>query len=522
LKKKIDPEIICFMLLFSIGLIVRFLFIRDNKEFLEDSYTWSIIAQETWANNGIYTDPFGGHNDIWLPLWGSVAALVTGFVPIEHDLMALRIFNSILSMTTLLIIWNLTRIGYEDRYKIVRLLFSLIYCINPLLIVHGTQATNIPLGCFLIACVLWIYHKFENHRKYFFAGVVIGLACLTRYEYWILIIFMIPYLLLIDKVKLKNFSLFIIPSIMLPASWALYRIKADGEESFVNHYLTGEGSKGSNLMGDAILNGWETVNIPLEFTWYLFIILFILLFSILKMDKEKSTKKPLALATLFCIIIYFEIVFLAFRGISPAWHRYHLLYLPIVIPLLGSGHLYDYINKTASEKVRTSEDSNGETNTNEVTNINVKNISHLKVILGIGVSLLIISLSYYDMIEYNSSYSELKIDYMAGEILEKEWEEKGGRILCDLPAVVVSSNIPIKYFDRTSELGWNQTAWLDIFIDWDIKFLVYTDRGYAFISYVGQYKIEHYSPPEITYTEIWNSTVYTNQEIIIYEITIDT
>jgi hypothetical protein len=137
------------------------------------------------------------------------------------------------------------------------------------------------------------------------------------------------------------------------------------------------------------------------------------------------------------------------------------------------------------------------------------------------LSIVLILIGSTGTILYDDHFEDLDSDLEAGRILGEEWESSKGKILCDIPAVVTSSRIPVKYFMRTSDLGWNQTYWPEYFKANDIKWLVFTDRDYAFISYVGTHKILTLSPPELTYLEVYREGASENPQIVIYRIIID-
>lgn len=504
-----------FILIISFGFAIRLIYIFNHPEFLEDSYTWSIISQETWSNHGIYSDPFGGHDRIWPPLWGMIGAFVTNVVPIKYDLDALRIFNATISLLTLSIIWSLTRKGFQNQFMIPRLFFALAYCCHPFLIVHGTQGTNLPLGVLLIACMLWTFQRFDDNKGIFLAGIFIGLACLSRYEYWILVPIMIPLLQLIMKVNLKKIIIFSIPAFLLPSCWVIRRINAEGQKSFIEHYISGEAGKSSNLLGNAFSNGLHSISFPFYLTVFLSFALFLAIIIYIFEYKKSSKGNIVFLGIVINIIIYFELAILAFTGISPAWRRYHILYFPLILPLLASFEVIKSLKKTMNITIK---------KLNKIISIKIHvpiQYAHLKKVTVIIISIIIVILGFYGTLEYDDNFGDLDYDLEAGEILKHRWDDKGGRILCDLPAVVISSSIPIKYFDRTSDLSWNQTDWLKTFKERDINFLIYTDRDYAFISYVGQDKILNNSPKEITYIEIWNSSDYERVGIVIYEVLIN-
>jgi hypothetical protein len=505
--KSVNPRELHFIgLILLCGFLLRLVYILTNPEFLEDGYSWAIISEQTWSNFGIYSDPWGGHDRIWPPLWGMVGGFIVGPLPFEYGHAALRIFNAGIMMVTLFFLWDIGRSETSHKLWYPGLIFSLAYSFHPYLIVHGTQATNIPLGVFLVASALWILNRSEKNPALILSGIALGLACLTRYEYWILVPFIILLLRYIKQMNIKQAGLISLPAFLLPGMWLFANLGSGTEGSFIDHYFHGGGSDTSSLFGSPLLNGIATLIGPFVLTAFLF---FIVLPVIVKFMLKRSRSKTVSFSMISLLIgtlIFIELVVITFAGISPGWPRYHLLYIPLIIPVLAIDQVSDIILQL---KVKFSK---------RIIRGRVTHRQHkVQVVI---LSVVLILFGSIGTISYDDHFDDLDSDHEAGQVLGEEWVNYKGKVLCDIPAVVTSSKIPVKYFIRTSDLGWNQTYWPEYFKENDIKWLVFTDRDYAFISYVGNHKILTLSPPELTYQEVYRKGNFENPQIVIYRITI--
>jgi hypothetical protein len=489
------------------GFFIRLVYILTNPEFLEDGFSWTIISEQTWSNQGIYTDPWGSHDRIWPPLWGMVGGIIVGPLPFEYGHAALRIFNAGMMMVTLFFLWDVGRSETSHKLWYPGLIFALVYSFHPFLIVHGSQATNIPLGVFLVAATLWILNRSKKNPALILSGIALGLACLTRYEYWIIVPFIIFLLLYLKHMNIKQVGLFSVPAFLLPGMWLFAKLGSGTEGSFIDHYIHGGGSETSSLFGSPLLNGIATLIIPFVLTALLFFMVLIVIVKFMLKGSRLKAMRISMISLLIGILIFFEQVVLTFTGISPGWPRYHLLYIPLIIPLLVIDPVYDIISHL---KIEFDKRIFRGRVTHRLHKVQVVILSIVLIFIGtIGTKL------------YDDQFDDLDSDHEAGRVLGEEWANYKGKVLCDIPAVVTSSNIPVKYFMRTSDLGWNQTYWLEYFKENDIKWLVFTDRDYAFISYVGNHKILTLSPPELTYQEVYRKGNFENPQIVIYRIIID-
>lgn len=155
------------------ALLVRVWLLRSGPDIDSDAYGHMDIGQK------LVNDPLDtGVHWVWLPLWHYVCAAVLA-VGGTHD--TLRGFNALLSSALPGLLAAL--LLQARRPPVVAALAALFAVSGPFILDHGQSGEPEPLFCALLLCGALCWPRAQPWAT----GLLFALACLLRYEAWVLL-----------------------------------------------------------------------------------------------------------------------------------------------------------------------------------------------------------------------------------------------------------------------------------------------------------------------------------------------
>jgi 4-amino-4-deoxy-L-arabinose transferase-like glycosyltransferase len=166
----------------------------DSSEY--DSYAWNLAQGHGYS--GISPDvkrPDGqlmehptayrspGTSVLWASLYWSFG----------HRYSVVRFFQCVLDTLTILLIYGIGRKCFSDK---VALLAAAIYAVWPTALLYSSQLMSEPLFTFLFCCFILISLQFAERPSWphsIAAGVLLGLAMLTRGNAVLMVVLLIPW-----------------------------------------------------------------------------------------------------------------------------------------------------------------------------------------------------------------------------------------------------------------------------------------------------------------------------------------
>lgn len=163
---------------------------------------------------------------VWLPLFHYLSA---GAILIGAGMDTIRFINVVIWFITPLILFKYLY-KYENENKLFTAFLSSLLCaLFPVGILMGTTAQPEPVFSLLIL----LFVIFVSEKKYLISSIILGLACMLRYEAWA-VLFAVFLLYVFEVFKAKKFILdsrvlnLIIPGIFILV-WAFLREPFDGK-----------------------------------------------------------------------------------------------------------------------------------------------------------------------------------------------------------------------------------------------------------------------------------------------------
>ncbi|MFX0208134.1 MAG: ArnT family glycosyltransferase [Candidatus Hodarchaeota archaeon] len=420
-----------FLTIFALVLrFIAFLFLYD---WIDDGFTW-IFFSKNIHNDLFFQTP---RNFVFLPLFAYVGALfilLTDLIGLEL-LKSLQFLNMLLGTITVTLTYITAKKVTPNRR--VPLLSGLLVATNPIHVIYSVSSlTEILFGVFLLLAVLF-YINMDNHQySLFFSGLCFSLACLTRYESWALIPFLIPYFFYHrNKIGERWVQIIWAACIGLIGIilWFLREaIVFDNPWLPLEHYLGGKGASGgietaNNVFIDAFYFPIKLIIITINAGFFpLFLFPFLLYYY-------KNIRNS-AVITLYVLFASFmSVLCLSFiLGGNSGWDRYLLPIIPetmilssLTIVVLLENFL-THIHLNFPSKLH-----------------DIKKASSL--ILGIFIFYYLatggIIITLYAP-EFNFDRDREAIE--AGRFLAKNYTE--GTIICDLPPLLVASELDTSLF----------------------------------------------------------------------------
>ncbi|HCA83016.1 MAG TPA: hypothetical protein DEP18_04455, partial [Flavobacteriales bacterium] len=215
-----------FLLLFAVTLLIRLALLiavqvsDPELHMLHDSYGYASIG-ENFFEHGVWSQseeaPF--YPDVFrTPVY---PLLIGSIVQLGGDLLALMLVQILISLLTLYFILRAVDLLSNGNTKVM-LIIGWLYALDVPSIVMGNlvMTENVFAMLIVIACYflfLPLRHKStKNSLSFFYAGIFLGLAILTRPVALYLPVLLIPFLLW--KFRMQALWL-VVPVMLLTGSW---------------------------------------------------------------------------------------------------------------------------------------------------------------------------------------------------------------------------------------------------------------------------------------------------------------
>ena len=151
------------------------------------------------------------HNQFFPGLYDTIAIFFTQLFPKKYTISSLHLVNTTFSILTLIGTYKLSKLIFN---KVVAIIFILIIYFNPIFFGHmamNSKDTIIVFSFVWLLVTFLKYLKYQNnptkHKKLvLYACLFLSLGLGTRIQFFGLLIFFLPFLLVKNKIKNKNFS----------------------------------------------------------------------------------------------------------------------------------------------------------------------------------------------------------------------------------------------------------------------------------------------------------------------------
>ena len=203
------------------GAIIRFHFAAFLDPFEDGYQNWWISANlvstgQYWDRHSMMTQ---GN---WLPLYHFVSAGVLEFAGL-HNMEALKATNIVISSLTSLLVFLIAR----REGPTVGLAASAFFSFSFIDIVVSGWATAESLATFMVLLGYAGLFTFQDlgDKRYWVAGAALTLAALTRYEVWLIVGLLMPFLFLQKDAHRRMRLLAVTPAIAVMGAYFIYALQ---------------------------------------------------------------------------------------------------------------------------------------------------------------------------------------------------------------------------------------------------------------------------------------------------------
>jgi len=266
---KIHPLLLILML----GLIPRLAllaFFQDLPIRIADAKDYDQLATSL-AETGSYVSANGVPTSLRPPLYPAIVAGIYRIFGV-HNLLAVHIFQTVLSlMTTVIVYWTAVEI-YSRRVAVAA---AAIFCFYPTLLGFNSQILSEVLFTFFQSAVVLLATlviKRESLQRLVLLGIVLGLGALTRSILWLFTPLLAAYLFLVRGPGLWNrFRCAAIPMtcfLLTIAPWAYRNTKVQETLTFID-VMGGRNVMMGNYEFTPLERSWATVtDVKGDRAWY--------------------------------------------------------------------------------------------------------------------------------------------------------------------------------------------------------------------------------------------------------------